>query len=304
MPALDGFGLRHSARAARAPTICRGWPSSSTRLAPRRTAAGGRTWSATPASTSCTASPARSASPSVASRATTTTSPRSATRPSSPPAPGRPPARDLLRALQASGLRMQKRRGDKGVARVRGIRFVDGTTADVDLIRSDREADEPAGLRGDGLRADDAGDFAARPLRPARPVGSPGGWREPGESVRENAVREIREETGLVVDPDAPPAARLRALPWSLAGRPVAGGPRPAAGLRGARAGPAPGPRLRARRHLDRRWTTWAELERECSGPVLVAAGRRGAQPARRVSSRARFSRADGSHSARACAVR
>ena len=37
------------------------------------------------------------------------------------------PARDLLRALQASGLRMQKRRGDKGVARVLGIRFVDGS---------------------------------------------------------------------------------------------------------------------------------------------------------------------------------
>ena len=53
------------------------------------------------------------------------------------------PARELLRALQASGLRMQKRRGDKGVARVRGIQFADGTTADVDLIRSDREADEP-----------------------------------------------------------------------------------------------------------------------------------------------------------------
>jgi 8-oxo-dGTP pyrophosphatase MutT (NUDIX family) len=33
--------------------------------------------------------------------------------------------------------------------------------------------------------------------------GSPGGWREPGETPAENAVREAREETGLVVPPHA-----------------------------------------------------------------------------------------------------
>ena len=84
------------------------------------------------------------------------------------------PARELLRALQASGLRMQKRRGDKGVARVRGIRFVDGTTADVDLIRSDREADEARVFAAMAFVQRRRRRLRRRPLRPARRVGRAG----------------------------------------------------------------------------------------------------------------------------------
>ncbi len=111
-------------------------------------------------------------------------------------------ARDLLRALQASGLRMQKRRGDKGVARVSGIRFADGTSADVDLIRSPHEAPPARVFAAMAFVRDEIGDLAVVHSIRRGEWGSPGGWREPGESVRENAVREVREETGLVVRAD------------------------------------------------------------------------------------------------------
>ena len=89
------------------------------------------------------------------------------------------------------------------MARVRGIRFVDGTSADVDLIRSDREADDARVFAAMAFVQDDAGDFAVvHSVRRAQ-WGAPGGWREPGESVRQNAVLEIREETGLVVAAEA-----------------------------------------------------------------------------------------------------
>ena len=214
------------------------------------------------------------------------------------------PARDLLRALQASGLRMQKRRGDKGVARVRGIRFADGTTADVDLIRSDREADEARVFAAMAFVQDDAGDFAVVFSVRRGQWGSPGGWREPGESVRENAVREIREETGLVVAGDALRPRGYERFHRRSVGRPVAGGARPPPGVPGAGAGSAPGPHHRARRHLRPPVDDLGRARARVLRPVLVGAGRRGAQPARRVISRARFSRADGSHSARAWAVR
>ena len=112
-------------------------------------------------------------------------------------------SRDLLRALQHSGLRMQKRRGDTGVARIRGVRFVDGTSADVDLIRSPREASAGRVFAAMAFVRDEAGDLAVVHSVRRGEWGSPGGWREQGESVRQNAVREVREETGLLVERSA-----------------------------------------------------------------------------------------------------
>ena len=184
-------------------------------------------------------------------------------------------ARDLLRALQASGLRMQKRRGDKGVARVRGIRFVDGTSADVDLIRSDREADESRVFAAMAFVQDDAGDFATVHSVRRGQWGSPGGWREGGESVRDNAVREIREETGLVVAPgDLRPRGYER-----FHGRTGDGLWQAGRDLLQVFEVRVPGIRPALDAELDdtsdRRWMTWAELERECSDqfwwPLAVA---------------------------------
>lgn len=113
------------------------------------------------------------------------------------------PARDLLRRLVASGLRMQKRRGDKGVARVRGVRLVDGLVIDVDLIVSARDADPERVFAALVLVHDAAGHVAVVHSVWRDEWGAPGGGREPGESVRENAVREVEEETGLLLDGDA-----------------------------------------------------------------------------------------------------
>jgi ADP-ribose pyrophosphatase YjhB (NUDIX family) len=184
-------------------------------------------------------------------------------------------ARDLLRALQASGLRMQKRRGDTGVARVRGIRFVDGTTADVDLIRSDREADEARVFAAMAFVQDDVGDFAVVYSVRRGQWGAPGGWRELGESLRDNAVREVREETGLVV---APHALRPRGYE-RFHGRTGEGLWQEGRDLLQVYEVRVPGIRPALSAELDdtsdRRWMTWAELEQECSDqfwwPLAVA---------------------------------
>lgn len=175
-------------------------------------------------------------------------------------------ARDLLRALQASGLRMQKRRGDKGVARVRGVRFVDGTSADVDLIRSEREADGARVFAAMAFVRDQHGDLALVHSVRRGEWGAPGGWREPGESVRENAVREVREETGLVVDPAAlVPRGYERFHSRSTGGLWRAG-----LDLLQVYEVSVPGARPVLRPQLDdtshHRWVTWDELVGLCSG--------------------------------------
>ena len=175
------------------------------------------------------------------------------------------PARELLRALQASGLRMQKRRGDKGVARVRGIRVVDGTSADVDLIRSPREADAARVFAAMAFVHDEQGDLVVVHSVRRGEWGAPGGWREPGESVRENAVREVREETGLVVD-----AAALVPLGYERFHNRSAGGlwveGRDLLQVFTAR---VPGRRRPLAPQLDdtsgHRWVTWDELVGLCS---------------------------------------
>ncbi len=173
-------------------------------------------------------------------------------------------ARGLLRALVASGLRMQKRRGDKGVARVRDVRLPDGIVVDVDLIASARDADPSRVFAALVLVHDAAGDLATVRSVWRDEWGAPGGGREAGESVRENAVREVEEETGLLLDGDAlRPVGyeRFRAVegtgPWTT-GRDLlqlfethVPGNRP--------------PLTSAHDDTsDRRWVTRSELERLC----------------------------------------
>lgn len=175
------------------------------------------------------------------------------------------PARDLVRALQASGLRMQKRRGDTGVARATGVRFVDGTSADVDLIRSDREADASRVFAAMAFVHDERGDLAVVHSIRRDEWGAPGGWREGDESVRENAVREVREETGLVVVPGAlVPVGYERFHRRSSGGLWIEG-----RDLLQVYAVTVPGRRPPLAAELgdtsDRRWVTWDELVVLCS---------------------------------------
>lgn len=175
------------------------------------------------------------------------------------------PPRDLVRALQASGLRMQKRRGDKGVARVRGVRFVDGTSADIDLIRSPNEADEARVFAAMAFVRDAVGDHVVVHSVRRGEWGAPGGWREPGESMRENAVREVREESGLVVrQDDLVPVGYERFHHRSSGGL-----WRPGQDLLQVYVVDLPDRRPPLAAELDdtsdRRWVTWDELADLCS---------------------------------------
>ena len=260
--------LACGARAA-APSI-RAWPSSSTRLDPRPTAVGGHTWSATPASRSSTTSRARSASPPWL-RGRPLRHPRGALR-AVVAAGARPtPARDLLRALQASGLRLQKRRGDKGVARVRGSPL---------RRRHDRRR-RPHRVRPRGRRAR---VFAAMAFVRDAGVTSPSSSRSDvasGGPPAGGGNRESRCARTLF-------ARFARRLGWSstashsghaatngsmvvLTGGLWQRGPRPAAGLPGHVPGRRP-PRPALDDTSDHRWMTWAELEARCSDAVLVGA--------------------------------
>jgi 8-oxo-dGTP pyrophosphatase MutT (NUDIX family) len=186
------------------------------------------------------------------------------------------PPRELLRSLTASGLRMQKRRGDTGVARATGIRFVDGSIADVDLIRSPREADARRVFAAMVFVRDAVGDHAVvRSVRRDQ-WGAPGGWRVPPETVRENAVREAREECGLELDP-----AALRAVGYERFHHHRPGGPL-AAGLDLLQVYAVDLPVVRPALTSslddtdDRRWVTWDELEALCGDhfywPLVEAA--------------------------------
>ena len=109
---------------------------------------------------------------------------------------------DVVRRLLASGLRLRKRQGDRPVARIPALTFPDGTRAAVDLLLSDRPITTP-GVFAAMVFVQDADDRFAVVHSPRRDAwGSPGGWLEPGESATEAAVREVREETGLVLHPD------------------------------------------------------------------------------------------------------
>ncbi|GAB3258260.1 hypothetical protein GCM10027425_19610 [Alteromonas gracilis] len=111
-------------------------------------------------------------------------------------------SRELLTRITSAGLRLRKRVGERGLARARGVRFPDGAVADVDLVSSPRDPDEERTFAAVVVVRDDVGDLLVTHSVRRDQWGPPGGWREPGESVREGAVREVREETGLRIDPD------------------------------------------------------------------------------------------------------
>ncbi len=118
---------------------------------------------------------------------------------------------NVVRLLVASGLRLRKRKGDWPVARVPSMVFPDGTTASVDLIASDRLIDRPGVFAAMVFVQDVDGRFALVHSPRRDSWGSPGGWLEAGEPAAVGAVREVAEETGLVLaERDLTPCAYER----------------------------------------------------------------------------------------------
>jgi len=106
---------------------------------------------------------------------------------------------ELIRRLLASGLRMRKRKGDRGIARSTGVQIPGWPAVDVETILSRREVAADTVFAVVTFVRDRHGDFAIVYSVKRNQWGSPGGWREPGEEPRHAAVREIAEETGLIV---------------------------------------------------------------------------------------------------------
>lgn len=116
---------------------------------------------------------------------------------------------DLVRRLLASGLRLRKRRGDVPVARVNDVPAPGGGLMDVDLVAAGTALDR-GHVVAVAVVVDDGHGSLALVHTPGRSAwGPPGGGVEGGEQPVDAAVRELTEETGLVVSPTL-----LRPVGW------------------------------------------------------------------------------------------
>jgi 8-oxo-dGTP pyrophosphatase MutT (NUDIX family) len=138
-------------------------------------------------------------------------------------------ATQLARILRDSGLRFPKRRGEHPLARVPdGLSSATAAPHVLDVVASPHER-HTAGAAVVLVRVQEVG---AGPLmamvRNATRAGwaPPGGKRDHGESVREGAVREVAEETGLRLDPGAlrPVGYERITVPDGVDARPFANG--------------------------------------------------------------------------------
>lgn len=109
---------------------------------------------------------------------------------------------ELVRRVNASGLRLRKRKGEKGIHRWLGVAIGAGSTADIDLVASGRPTpDRDTGAAATIVRDRNESFLLVHSIRRGS-WDCPGGRREPGESPPECAARELAEETGLLVDPE------------------------------------------------------------------------------------------------------
>lgn len=115
--------------------------------------------------------------------------------------------RDLLARLRGSGLRMSKRKGDRGIKRFIAVAFPDGTRADVDLVASPKEMPHERVFASMVFVRDASGAHLVTWSERRQEWSACGGWREGDETPVTTAVRETEEESGLVLDP-------MSVLPW------------------------------------------------------------------------------------------
>ncbi len=106
---------------------------------------------------------------------------------------------ELARRVNASGLRLRKRKGDKGIRRWIGVGIGGGTHADIDLVASDRPISDATTGAAAVIVRDRNGSFLIVHSTRRGSWDCPGGRREPGETVLDCARRELAEETGLQV---------------------------------------------------------------------------------------------------------
>ena len=111
------------------------------------------------------------------------------------------------------------------LARVDEVRFADGSRAAVELVLTDVPAPEEGVFAALAFLQDRSGRFAVVFSPRRQEWASPGGHREAGESPRRTVVREVREETGLVLDAQSlAPCGYERFTPLSPGRWPDGGG--------------------------------------------------------------------------------
>ncbi|HEV7173796.1 NUDIX hydrolase [Pedococcus sp.] len=112
------------------------------------------------------------------------------------------------------------------LARLEAVELADASVAHIELWLSDQPVEEESVFAAMVVVGDAAGRFVAVYSPRREEWGSPGGWRERGESVVECALREVAEETGLRLAPgELRPVGFERFEPVSAGGRwPAQGG--------------------------------------------------------------------------------
>lgn len=110
---------------------------------------------------------------------------------------------ELAKRMNASGLRLRKRKGEKGIRRLIGVEVGAGTSVDVDLVASTLPAPQARVGAAAVIVRDFNQSFLIVHSSHRGTWDCPGGRRESGESVEECALRELREETGLVLGASA-----------------------------------------------------------------------------------------------------
>lgn len=111
--------------------------------------------------------------------------------------------RELVRILLASGLRFRKRRGERPLASYRDALHGEPSPHRLDVVASGFEPPDESTVAAAVFMSDAAGSLVLVHTPAREAWGAPAGGREPQESVREGAVREVWEEAGLQVSPGA-----------------------------------------------------------------------------------------------------
>ena len=150
------------------------------------------------------------------------------------------------------------------VATLDEVVFADGSSAAVDLVAAAEPAPDGEVFAALVLLQDAEGRFALVYSPRRAEWASPGGFREPGETVTETVVREVLEETGLTVSAAAlVPCGFERFRPLSPAGRwPQGGGALQV--YRAQLTARQPAMRAQGADVTDHRWVSLPELQALC----------------------------------------
>jgi 8-oxo-dGTP pyrophosphatase MutT (NUDIX family) len=111
--------------------------------------------------------------------------------------------KDLARLLRSSGLRFQKRKGERPLAAYRNVLPQEAAGHSLHLVASTLPTPDELTCAAAVFVSDADGALLLVHTVVRDAWGAPAGGREPAETVRQCAIRETWEETGLRINPTA-----------------------------------------------------------------------------------------------------